>query len=137
MAAPWLLPALAYVVLLGGLGVITKFALRYLGWPDLIVWTTAVYIVVSAVLLLSGRASLAGGSTGVGLAVVAGVMAVLSLVMLYVALGYGDASQVVPFTSTYPLVALVLAWAVLGEQVTAGRAVGAVLVVAGAVLLTR
>jgi bacterial/archaeal transporter family protein len=137
MAAQWLLPALAYVILFGGLGVITKVALRHLGWPDLIVWTTAVYIVVSAVLLLSGRASLAGGSTAVGLAVVAGVMAVLSLVLLYVALGYGDASQVVPFTSTYPLVALVLAWVVLGEQVTAGRAVGAVLVVAGAVLLTR
>lgn len=137
MAAQWLLPALAYVILFGGLGVITKVALRHLGWPDLIVWTTAVYIVVSAVLLLSGRASLAGGSTAVGLALVAGVMAVLSLVLLYVALGYGDASQVVPFTSTYPLVALVLAWVVLGEQVTAGRAVGAVLVVAGAVLLTR
>jgi transporter family protein len=137
MAEQWLLPALAYVILFGGLGVITKVALRHLGWPDLIVWTTAVYIVVSAVLLLSGRASLAGGSTAVGLALVAGVMAVLSLVLLYVALGYGDASQVVPFTSTYPLVALVLAWVVLGEQVTAGRAVGAVLVVAGAVLLTR
>jgi bacterial/archaeal transporter family protein len=137
MGSRWLAPALGYVLLLGGLGVVTKLALRHVRWTDLILWTTAVYIVVAAILLLTNRASWGGGAAGVGLGLVTGVMAVLSLVFLYVALGRGDASQVVPFTSTYPLVALILAAVVLGESVTAGRALGAVLVVCGAVLLTR
>ena len=53
----------------------------------------------------------------------------------YKALKYAEASRVVPVVGGYPLVAFVLAVAVLGESITAQKLGGCVLVVAGIALL--
>lgn len=53
----------------------------------------------------------------------------------YKALKYAEASRVVPIVGGYPLVAFVLAILLLGENVTAQKLCGVVLVVAGIVLL--
>lgn len=61
---------------------------------------------------------------------------VLGLTVYLYALRSGQASVVVPLTSTYPLVTVVLSVLVLGEPVTASKALGAALIVAGVMLLT-
>ena len=133
--AGWVLPAVLYVALLGALGVTTKLALEHLGWQDVIVWTTIVYVGISAVLLLAGQAQIGLGA-GTAAAVASGVLASTALVALYVALGRGDASVVVPFTSAYPLVTLGLSALVLAERITIARAAGALLVVLGVVVIS-
>lgn len=55
----------------------------------------------------------------------------------FYALKHGPASRVVPFIAAYPLVTFSLALALLAERVTAGKALGAVLVAAGLLLLLR
>jgi transporter family protein len=60
---------------------------------------------------------------------------VLGLTVYLYALRSGQASVVVPLTSTYPLVTVVLSVLVLGEPVTATKALGAALIVAGVMLL--
>lgn len=61
---------------------------------------------------------------------------VLGLTVYFYALQRGQASVVVPLTSTYPLVTVVLSVLVLGERVTATNALGAAFIVAGVMLLT-
>jgi transporter family protein len=131
----WVVPALFYIVLLGSLGVTTRLALDHVSWQDIIVWTTVVYICIAAVMLALGQATI-GFGPGTVAAVASGVLASTALIALYIALGRGQASIVVPFTSAYPLVTVGLSALVLAEKVTAFKAGGALLVVAGAMLIS-
>lgn len=135
MSARWLVPTLVYVVTLGALGVTSKLALRTMSWQDLVVWTAAAYAVGAIALLVLGQA---GFSTGpnVGWAVVSAVIVVSSLVLLYVALGSGEASKVIPITAAYPAVTLIGAALFLSENITVGKVIGMLLVLAGVVVLT-
>jgi transporter family protein len=131
----WLVPSLAYVVIVGMLGVTTKLALDDLSWEEVLLWTTVVYAVIALALMLGIRARLrlVGGA---GWGVASGALAATALVMLFLAIGAGEVSQVVPITSSYPVITLLLAVAALGERVTATRAGATLLVVSGVVLLS-
>jgi bacterial/archaeal transporter family protein len=112
-----------------------KLALRTLNWPDLILWTGAGYILVSAVLLLIGQTQVRF-TAGTAWAMASGVLAIGGLIMLYVALGSGSAAKVVAISSAYPVVTLMLAAAFLSEALTVGRVAGTALIVLGVVIIT-
>ncbi len=131
----WLVPSILYILLLGGLGVTTKLALRDVTWQDVIAWTAVVYALITVVMLVSGQATI-GFGPGTFWAIVSAVLASTALIAFYIALGKGDASRVVPFTSAYPVVTLILAALVLSEKITPLRGGGALLVVLGVVLLS-
>lgn len=63
------------------------------------------------------------------------VAGLIGQIAFYSALKSGEASVVVPVAATYPLVALIVSILFLGEALTWSKAVGAVLVVSGVVLL--
>jgi bacterial/archaeal transporter family protein len=134
-AMAWLIPTLLYVVGVGALGVTGKLALRTLDWPDLILWTGAGYIVVASFLLAIGQTHLRF-THDTAWAMGSGALAIGSLIMLYLALGVGDAGKVVSISAAYPAVTLVLAAAFLAESLTVGRAAGAAIIVAGVVVVT-
>ena len=94
----WLVPSVLYILLLGGLGVTTKLALRDVTWQDVIAWTAVVYAIICITMLVSGQASLRLGA-GTFWAIASAVLASTALIAFYIALGKGDASRVVPFTS--------------------------------------
>jgi transporter family protein len=71
-----------------------------------------------------------------GWALVTGVLAVAALATLYIALGEGEASTVIPVSSAFPIVTLLLAWALLGERLTVRRCIGTAVVVAGVLVIT-
>jgi transporter family protein len=131
----WVLPSLVYILFLGALGVTTKLALRHISWQDVIVWTTIVYILISVAMLALGQAKVAVGP-GTLAAIGSAILASTALIALYIALGKGDASVVVPFTSAYPVVTLVLSALVLAERITLLRSVGAAVVIVGVVLIS-
>jgi bacterial/archaeal transporter family protein len=131
----WVAPSLVYIAFLGALGVTTKLALRHISWQDVIVWTTIVYILISLAMLAMGQAKVAVGP-GTLAAIGSAVLASTALIALYIALGKGDASVVVPFTSAYPIVTLVLSALVLAEKITLLRSVGAAVVILGVVLIS-
>lgn len=83
-------------------------ALRTIGWPSL--------------------ALLAGGGF---------LASFLGQCAFYQALKGGGVSQVTPVAGTYPLVAALLGWSLLREPLTATRALGVALVIAGIILLRR
>jgi transporter family protein len=135
VSARWLVPTLAYVVTLGALGVTSKLALRTLSWQELVVWTAGAYLVCALALLALGQGGFAF-EPNTWWAVVSAVIVVSSLVLLYIALGNGEASKVVPITAAYPAVTLIGAALFLSEDITAGKVAGMLLVLAGVVVLT-
>jgi transporter family protein len=131
----WLVPSLVYIVFLGSLGVTTKLALEHVGWPDVIVWTTIVYVLISAGMLTLGEAEIGLGE-GTLPAIGSAILASTALIAFYIALGKGAASTVVPFTSVYPIVTLLLSALVLAEKITLLKAAGTLVVVAGVVMIS-
>jgi uncharacterized membrane protein len=131
----WLLPTIAYVFALGALGVTSKLALDSLSWRQLLPWTLLAYAVIVALLLALGQTDFHWHS-GTGWALASAALAVGSLILLYVALGMGEASKVIPVSAAYPAATVVLAALFLGESITPARVGGMLLVIAGVVLLT-
>jgi uncharacterized membrane protein len=132
----WIVPSLAYVLLLGGLGVTVRFALRGLGWRELVVWTATAYAIVAAVLLATGtRLRFPGGLPG-WMTLLSAFIPPLAVISLYIALGRGQASRVTPLTTAYPFITVFLAAAVLSEKLTWQVLGGCALIVGGAVLIS-
>jgi transporter family protein len=135
VSAAWLVPTLAYVVTLGALGVTSKLALRTLDWQELVIWSAGAYLLVAVILLTVG-----GGSihleTNSWWAALSAFIVVSSLILLYVALGNGEASKIIPITAAYPAVTLIGAALFLSESITAAKIGGMMLVLAGVVVLT-
>jgi uncharacterized membrane protein len=131
----WLVPAIGYVLALGALGVTSKLALETLNWKQLLPWTLLAYAVAVTVLLAMGQTDLRWHS-GSGWAVATAALAVGSLILLFVALGLGEASKVVPVTAAYPAATVVLAALFLGEDISLARVAGMLMVIVGVVVLT-
>ena len=74
---------------------------------------------------------------GIVWSTVTAVLAQVSVYCFMFAVEHKPATLVTSVTSAYPAVAFVLAWAVLGEALTPVRAFGAMLLVAGAVIMNR
>ena len=135
MLVKWLVPTLGYILAVGALGVTSKLALRTLSWQTLIMWTGIGYVVVGGVLMALGQAKLTFVSD-TPWAVLSGALAIGGLVSLYLALGTGEASKVVPITAAYPVVTVLLAAVVLAEGLSAAKVAGMGLVIAGVMVLT-
>lgn len=131
----WLIPTGGYVLCVGSIGVTSKLALETLSWPDLVLWSGICYVPVVAALVHGGHARLRLGPGG-GWAIAAAAAAIGGLVAAYIALGEGDASQVVPVAASYPAVTLLLSALLLGERLSPGRVLGVALVICGVVVIT-
>jgi bacterial/archaeal transporter family protein len=134
--AGWILPSLAYVVLLGALGVTLKLALRSLTWRELIVYTAIAYVIVAVVLIALGTPLRAHGGLHGWMGILSAFLPPLALISLYVALDRGEASRVIPLTTAYPFITVFLAALVLSEGLTAQALVGSALIVAGAIVIS-
>ena len=132
----WFVPALGYVLLLGAAGVTTRLALRTITWEQVVLWVPVAYLTFSAILAITRGARFPLGIGGAWAAVTA-FCAAGALVLFFYALTKGEASTVVPATSAYPLVTLVGAAIFLGERITVVRVIGAVLIIAGVIVISR
>jgi bacterial/archaeal transporter family protein len=132
----WVLPTAVFTCALGVVGVTSRLAMETLAWQDLIVWATLCYLVASVVVLAAARAAGERIVRVNGWGVVAGSLAVGALATLYVALGEGEASTVIPVSAAFPIVTLLLAWALLGERLTLPRSMGTLVVIGGVVIIT-
>lgn len=136
MTAEWLAPAVAFVVLEGALGITTKLALRSISWHQLLIWTAIGYALIAVFLVVATGEMIPFGA-GVGWAVLSGIFASFGLLLFFLALERGEASNVVPVTAAYPLVTALLAALVLSEEISPLRGLGTLLVVVGIIELGR
>ena len=132
----WLLPTLAYILVLGAAGVTAKLALRTITWEQLVLWVPVAYLVFSVLLIVFRGARFPLGVGG-GWAAATAFAASSALILFFYALTKGPASQVTPVTSAYPIVTVIGSALFLSEKLTLVRGLGTALVVAGVVLLSR
>ena len=130
----WLLWSLFYVMVTGALGITSRLALRDLQWQNLVLWTAVGYALVAIVLLSTGQGAVRFAA-GTGWAIASAGAAIGGLIALYLALGSGEASKVIPITAAYPAVTVLLAAIVLSETLSPLRILGTALVIAGAVMV--
>lgn len=134
--AGWILPALGYVVLVGIAGITTKLALRTIDWQQIVYWVPVAYILLSLILGLVYRKPMVLGVGG-GWAVLTAFCAAGGLICFFYALSKGEATVVVPMTSAYPVIALILGAIVLSESITSPKVIGTLLVIAGVIVISR
>lgn len=130
----WLIPSLAFAAVSGLIGVTTKLALQDLPPLELFLWAALAYVVVGAITIASGT-SINFSMAGVPWAIATGVLAATGILIRFLALRSGEVSKVMPVTAGYPVVSVVIAVLLLGEMLTAERAIGTVMVVGGIVIL--
>ena len=135
VTASWLLPSLAYVVILGALGVTSKLAMRSLEWHDLLLWTAVAYGVFAVVMLLLGEASFRIDGN-FGWAAISALIVPAALVLLYIAAGEGEAGKVFTVTAAYPAVTVILAAILLSHPITADKRCRLLLDLDGIVLIS-
>lgn len=134
--AGWILPTIAYILILGVSGVTAKLALRTITWEQLVLWVPLVYIVVSIGLVaIKGTTFPLGVGGGWAAATAVGVSS--ALILFFYALTKGDAGQVTAATSAYPVVTVIGSVLFLSEKLTLVRGLGTALVAAGVVVLSR
>ena len=117
------------IVSLGGWGVasfVRKRATAYSSPWSIVVTQTAVVMLLATV-AISVRGGPAITTQAVALAVVGGTFQFVANIALAFALARGPASLVVPVSSMYPVVTLVLSLLLLGETINASQALGLVL----------
>ena len=132
--AGWLLPTLAYVVIIGVAGITTKLALRTIDWQQMVYWVPVAYVVLIAPLWLIYRKpfTLEAG----GWASLTALFMAAGLIVFFLALSKGDASAVVPTSSAYPVIALIGSAIFLSESITVPKVIGTLLVIAGVVVIS-
>lgn len=138
--------ALIAVLAWGLAPVFDKFLARVLSPGTIVLIRTTVTMIIVAVYAISTGAltelrGLRGGDVPVWMIVGAGVASamlggLIGQLAYYFAMSGADASRVVPITSTYPLVAALAAIAVYREPLTPHKIIGALLIVAGVILVS-
>ncbi len=131
----WLVPTIGFVLILGAQGVCAKVALEHVSWLQLLIWTSLVSAGVAVALFALGTSLRPPRGSSGALLALAAVMPVASLALFYVALELAPASRVVPVSSVYPLVTVVLAYAFLSEEITLATLIGTVLIAVGVALV--
>ncbi len=127
----------------GGAAIFDKLALD--GMQGLSPFSAVLVRQVFAVVLIASIAAFTGvrediqrmdGTTYLYLGLSALLAAVLGQAAYYFAAEAGQMSKVVVFVASYPLVTVLLAWPFLQEPLTVPKVVGAVMVVAGLIVLS-
>ncbi len=133
----WLGFSLVAVVLWGLWGFLSKVAALQLPTGAAYLLSISGHLAVVGYLAASGGLAIPWQPAGLAAGLGAGICMAFGLLFFLRALAGGAASVVVPLTSLYPLITVVLSWLVLHEGFTLRRLAGAALALAAVWLLSE
>lgn len=133
----WLPLSLAALVLWGLWGVFTKVATGHLGPYAAYFLGILGYLPIFGILLYQTGGRVPWHPWGWGAAAAAGTCTGFGLLFYYRALAQGPVSVVVPVTSLYLVVTVILSWLFLGESLSPRQLAGLILAVAAVWLLSE
>ena len=136
-AGRWLAFSIITLILWGAWGTLLKLASEGRGWKEVYVSTNlAIVVAVIAMLVIEGPSVIMEGKQ-LFYALTAGAFGTLGFVSLVLALeSGGKASIVIPLTSAYPGVTVVLARIFLGEELETIKIIGVLFIIIGIVLVS-
>jgi transporter family protein len=133
----WLGFSLMVLIMWGIWGFLSKVASRQLPYAAVYLLAVCGHGVVLSYLWLTGALAVPGHLWGLAAALAAGLCMAFGLIFFYKALAVGAATVVVPLTALYPLVTVVLSWAILREEMTPRHLAGIALALAAGWLLSK
>jgi len=131
----WVILCIITIISWGLWGFLGKLALNHLDWTEVYFVSNLALFVSSLLVWASQKPSINVGSAGFNYAIIAGIMMALGAVTFYVALQAGKAIMVMPLTSLYLVVTIVLSYLILHEQISLTKGIGIVLAVVALVLM--
>ena len=133
----WLFYALLTLVLWGLWGVFSKIASSHLPVCVIYLVEVSVYLLVGGLIWVQMRVPFDWNYPGLTAAVAAGLSGGFALFFLLKALSFGPATVIVPLTSLYPVITVLLGITFLHEGLTLRQLVGIILAVAAVWLLSK
>ena len=133
----WLALSLVSLGLWGLWGVFTKVATQHLGPQAAYLLGMFGYLPVFCILLYETGGQVPWQPWGWAAAVAAGMSTAFGLFFFFRALHHGAASVVVPLTSLYPVVTVVLSWLFLKEGLSPRQLLGLIMAMAAVWLLSE
>lgn len=133
----WLEFSLMALGLWGVWGFLSKVATQQLPPQAVYLLTICGHGLVIGYLWLGGGLTLPGHPWGIAAALAAGVCMAFGLLFFFKALAVGAATVVVPLTALYPLVTVILSWALLRETLTPRHLAGIALALLAGWLLSK
>jgi len=118
-------------------GFLSKVATQHLPSPAVYLLSISGHLAVIGYLGATGGLAIPWQPTGVAVALAAGVCMAFGLLGFFQALAAGTAAVVVPLTALYPVVTVILSWAVLHETPTPRHLAGIALALAAVWLLSK
>jgi transporter family protein len=132
----WLVFSILAVVFWGFWGFFIKLASTQLSWQQVFIVTSSVTLVFSLLTFVIAKPSFEIGSQGLYYALTAGVLGAFALIFFNMAIKEGDALVVVPLTSLYPVITVVLSYFILSEKLTATKGLGIILALIAIILVS-
>ncbi len=132
----WLAAAILTLLLWGAWGVVLKYASMGVTWYQLYFYSNLAILAVMLAMIIVFREGLAVSGRSAGYALAAGFLGTLGYIFLVLAVQHGKASVVVPMTSVYPAITVLLSMVLLGEELGLRQILGVVFALAAVVLLS-
>ena len=132
----WLTFSIITIVSWGVWGFLMKLASTYLDWHQMFIATSTVTFAVSLLIYVSLKPPINVSLPGFSYALIAGFVGSLALVAFNAAVKEGKAIIVVPLTSLYPVITVVLSYLILHEEMTLIKGLGIVLALVAIVLVS-
>ena len=120
----WFIFAIATLLVWGVWGLLPKLATNYLSPTSVMVFGGIGNLLIVVALLVSVNFQPDIHSKGIVFAILAGLVGTLGTIPFLFAISRGKASVVVPMTSLYPLVTIILSLLILREPMTLKQGFG-------------
>ena len=119
-------------------GFFGKYALKFISPISLLLFHTISAVIIELIVvifLLYSKNKFDTNTTGITLAILTALFAVVGTIVFFFALSKTKASILVPLTALYPIITVLLSFIFLKEKVTLAQGIGIVLaIIAGALL---
>ncbi len=132
----WLLLSAITIVTWGIMGLIIKLAYQHTNWPQIYILTNTIMFTSSLFIYVSQKPTINVGSQGFNYALIAGIVSVIGTIAFYSALQAGKAIIVIPLTSLYPVITVILSYLILHEEITLTKGLGIILALIAIVLIS-
>jgi transporter family protein len=132
----WIILSLIAVIMWGIWGFLAKLVMNFIGWKEYVVASGIGSFTVILITYLLFKPGIFVKNFSFYLAFLTGVIGTLPTIFFYLALTFERASIIVPLTSTYPIVTVILSILILKESITLIEGVAIILVLIGMLLLS-
>jgi len=134
----WLLYTIGAFVFWGIWGFLIKLAtMQGLDWKGVYVFGGFISMVVITYFIISTGFRFPGTSAGKLIALLAGLLGTTALLFFYAAVITGNLSVIIPLSSLYPAITIILSLILLKEKVSMYNVAGMILALVPIVLLTH